>query len=249
MVPLGLVIVVGLAQSQPPAPPMAPPPQPARTPRHNRRFRKPPSFAGHYLEWKAERRIGLAGLNTTWVPPVQELMTQPLVRERKRFAKDLNTFQRVRGAVQCADCGAAPAVVGRDRCVGLGSLLVGVAQASAEGLEQGKRSVYAPDVRVPAPRRAPCAWFTKDGSRKCDRLFGCYLPRLRATCEQAACDALQRDDPAIIRNVWGPTARHADRAYVDAARRLKDAYGFRELRVVSDSAALPWPRGPRTLRR
>ncbi|KAK7234977.1 hypothetical protein SO694_00141022 [Aureococcus anophagefferens] len=323
MVPLGLVIVVGLAQSQPPAPPMAPPPQPARTPRHNRRFRKPPSFAGHYLEWKAERRIGLAGLNTTWVPPVQELMTQPLVRERKRFAKDLNTFQRVRGAVQCADCGAAPAVVGRDRCVGLGSLLVGVAQASAEGLEQGKRSVYAPDVSEFRRRgEPPCAWFTKDGSRKCDRLFGCYLPRLRATCEQAACDALQRDDPAIIRNVWGPTARvppapglakrpdagrrrrhfaatlfallhgdvgrqraprgppspkdcvlvhvrrgdaclnkhrtcrarrvpfapashrdahigHADRAYVDAARRLKDAYGFRELRVVSDSAALP----------
>ena len=322
MVALGLVIVVGLAQSQPPAPPIAPPPQPARTPRHNRRFRKPPSFAGHYLEWKAERRIGLAGLNTTWVPPVQELMTQPLVRERKRFAKDLSTFQRVRGAVQCADCGAAPAVVGRDRCVGLGSLLVGVAQASAEGLEQGKRSVYAPDVSEFRRRgEPPCAWFTKDGSKKCDRLFGCYLPRLRATCEKAACDALQRDDPAIIRNVWGPTARvppapglakrpdagrrrrhfaatlfallhgdvgrqraprgppsprdcvlvhvrrgdaclnkhrtcrarrvpfspashrdvpgHADRAYVDAARRLKDAYGFRELRVVSDSAALP----------
>ncbi|KAH8062034.1 glycolipid 2-alpha-mannosyltransferase [Aureococcus anophagefferens] len=318
MVPLGLVIVVGLAQSQPPAPPMAPPPQPARTPRHNRRFRKPPSFAGHYLEWKAERRIGLAGLNTTWVPPVQELMTQPLVRERKRFAKDLNTFQRVRGAVQCADCGAAPAVVRRDRCVGLGSLLVGVAQASAEGLEQGKRSVYAPDVSEFRRRgEPPGAWFTKDGSRKCDRLFGCYLPRLRATCEQASCDALQRDDPAIIRNVGArprvpgarpretpgrrttpqalrgdalraaprrrrapagaagpavarlrPRARaprrrclnkhrtcrarpfvafashrdvpgHADRAYVDAARRLKDAYGFRELRVVSDSAALP----------
>ena len=41
--------------------------------------------------------------------------------------------------------------------------------------------------------------------------------------------------PASHRDVPG----HADRAYVDAARRLKDAYGFRELRVVSDSAALP----------
>ena len=187
----------------------------ARKQRHNRRFRAAPSFAAHGLEWKADKPIGIENLNTSWVPSTRELMQQKLVRERRRVRRELQEFAAARKAALCPACGLKTALHGRSQkgdrshCVGLGSLLVGFAQAHAHALETGQRSVYVSD-HADFRRRGdvPCGWFTKDASRSCDRLFGCYLPKLSPSCDREQCrEALEGNATARLRRSWGPTMR------------------------------------------
>ena len=57
--------------------------------RFGRRFHARPSFAGQERTWRADRPVGLDGVNRSWLPSPTELEAQPLVRRSKQFARDL----------------------------------------------------------------------------------------------------------------------------------------------------------------
>lgn len=90
--------------------------------RFNKRFKHAPSYGHKEHEWKADKPIGLAGINNSWVPPLEEFMRQPLVVRRRDFARALKHFVKSRASTQCGGCGAAVTEMGRSNCVGLGSL-------------------------------------------------------------------------------------------------------------------------------
>ena len=55
--------------------------------RFSRRFHARPSFAGQERLWRADRPIGLEGVNRSFLPSLTDLEAQPLVRKAKFFAR------------------------------------------------------------------------------------------------------------------------------------------------------------------
>ena len=68
--------------------------------RFSRRFHARPSFAGQERTWRADRPVGLDGVNRSWLPSPTELEAQPLVRRSKQFARDLRNWGRYAKALR-----------------------------------------------------------------------------------------------------------------------------------------------------
>ena len=243
--------------------------------RFSRRFHARPSFAGQERLWRADRPIGLEGVNRSFLPSLTDLEAQPLVRKAKFFARDLRNWGRYAKALRCAQC-RAPLTQIKTPCVGLGSLVVSFAQDYAKGIERGNASTLV---------QQECGWFVKDQSRPCAELFGCYAPALQEACPLASCAILEKPLGVKLKRKWGPTLHfsavlylalhghlglnrekpqpiapedcaivhvrrgdaclntnrrcHADDEYVEAAQLLRETYGLKHLRVVSDDLHLP----------
>ena len=163
--------------------------------RFSRRFHARPSFAGQERTWRADRPVGLDGVNRSWLPSPTELEAQPLVRRSKQFARDLRNWGRYAKALRCVACNA-PLTEVRTPCVGLGSLVVSFAQAYARAVAAGNTTRLAQDQ---------CGWFAKDQSRSCSELFGCYAPSLQEACPPEACGVLAKPSGVKLLRKWGPT--------------------------------------------